>query len=625
MGRISWAWLCAVVDNERCVVVPLGGKLRSCLERWFRMPIASIRFKSKLRVEDSRKYQKLTMALFACFSSLGIPPSLGRANDIIYWSKSEFTIPYHVDRNGKLPTEVKLESSVDLGATWSVHAHGDLQSRQFRIETKEDGLIWFRIKTIDESGRPFDPGGAPLKIMVDTKSPDLSLTIDTNERGDMEARFVVRDANPVATGIRLEYQTEQDQRWVTIPFTTSEGLTELSGNGTWALPTAARQLVVRLIVRDAAGNESEVTRLPQVPKTAFGRGGLQLASGSPTPRFTQNYPSVNPGPPNVAMPPSRVAVPKPPSLLGKDQVSNTSNSSPIGDSSQSASQTSLPLTTNAPLATSIGSGSPYPLRSLDEINSQAPKSNDEVLYLDGTPAIPNTNSDQAPNNSFGARKLDEAERTQPSVTEKPFYSSSKAFSLDYTVDSPAASPISAVELWGTADGGKTWERWGTDPDGVSPFDIKVETEGLFGFRMVIIGSNGLASNRPRNGDNADAWIHVDTEIPTARIHSAQYGQGTEAGTMVIEYAARDGFFGERPISLSYSELPSGPWVTIANGLRNTGRYAWPSDPNLPARVYLKIEAHDEAGNIGEHSMDIPVDIAGLAPRGRIQGFRPINN
>lgn len=578
-----------------------------------------------LRAEESREYQKLAIAWFAFFLSLGILPSLGLANDIIYWAKSEFTIPFHVDQNGKLPSEVKLESSIDLGVTWSIHAQGDLKSRQFRIETKEDGLIWFRIKTIDESGRPFDPGGAPLKIMVDTKSPELSLSIDTNERGDMESRFVVRDANPIATGIRLEYQTEQDQRWVTIPFTTSEGLTEMTGRGTWAIPAAARQLVVRLIVRDAAGNESEVTRLPQVPKTAFGRGGLQLASGSPTPRFNQNYPSANSSVPDAATPNSTPAIPKSPGLPENRQGSNASSSPPIVESSLSEAQTNLPLTSNGSLRSSIGSGSPYPLRSLEELNSQGSQAHDEALYLDGAPESPKTISDQAPNNSSGVGPLSESERTQKSVTEKPFYSSSKAFSLDYTVDSPAASPISAVELWGTADGGKVWERWGTDPDGVSPFDIKVETEGLFGFRMVIVGSNGLASNRPRNGDNADAWIHVDTEIPTVRIHSAQYGKGTEAGAMVIEYAARDSFFGERPISLSYSELPSGPWVTVANGLRNTGRYAWPSDPNLPPRVYLKIEAHDEAGNIGEHRMDIPVDIAGLAPRGRIQGFRPLNN
>jgi hypothetical protein len=134
----------------------------------------------------------------------------------------------------------------------------------------------------------------------------------------------------------------------------------------------------------------------------------------------------------------------------------------------------------------------------------------------------------------------------------------------------------------------------------------------------------LAGNRPRNGDNADAWIQVDTEQPTARLVSALYGKGVEANSLVIEYSAQDDFFGDRPITLSYSEIPAGPWTTISHGLRNTGRFVWPTDPTLPRRVYLKLEAHDEAGNIGEHRLDVPVDIEGLAPRGRIQGFRPIS-
>ena len=99
--------------------------------------------------------------------------------------------------------------------------------------------------------------------------------------------------------------------------------------------------------------------------------------------------------------------------------------------------------------------------------------------------------------------------------------------------------------------------------------------------MVIVGANGLASNRPRNGDNADAWIHVDIEKPQAKIVSALYGKGKESGSMIIEYRASDDYFSDRPITLSYSQTPTGPWTTIATGVRNNGRYLWPADPSLP--------------------------------------------
>ena len=202
------------------------------------------------------------------------------------------------------------------------------------------------------------------------------------------------------------------------------------------------------------------------------------------------------------------------------------------------------------------------------------------------------------------------------------HSSSKSFELDYSIVNDPGAPISSVELWGTLDQGKTWERWGVDADRESPFDIEVETEGLFGFKMVIVGSNGLASRRPLPGDAADSWIEVDTTVPRVRILSALAGKGTDAGALVIEYQAIDEHFIERPINLFYSETLLGPWTPITQGAKNQGRFAWSGDIHVPEKVYLKIQAIDAAGNIGEHVLDLPVDVQSAAPRGKIQGFRP---
>jgi hypothetical protein len=202
--------------------------------------------------------------------------------------------------------------------------------------------------------------------------------------------------------------------------------------------------------------------------------------------------------------------------------------------------------------------------------------------------------------------------------------SSKAFSLDYTIDNDPGAPISSVELWGTTDSGRSWDRWGIDSDRESPFDIEVETEGLFGFRMVIVGSNGLASRRPLPGDEADSWIQVDTTQPRVQLISALNGKGPDAGSLVIEFQALDDHFTDRPISISYSETPKGPWIPITQGARNSGRFVWPAEPQLPEKVFLRLEAIDAAGNVGAHQMDLPVDVQSAAPRGRIQGIRPSN-
>lgn len=209
--------------------------------------------------------------------------------------------------------------------------------------------------------------------------------------------------------------------------------------------------------------------------------------------------------------------------------------------------------------------------------------------------------------------------------QNTYYSRSKAFSLDYDIDMTRGSQVSGIELWGTMDNGKTWSKWGEDEDRESPFDIRVDEEGMFGFRVVIVGSNLIASNQPRAGDPADAWIYVDTKAPDVKIISAVYGAGEEAGHLVIDYSCVDDQLIDRPISISFSERRDGPWTTVASGLKNTGRYLWPAEPNLPKRIYLRIEAVDRAANIGVYRLDLPIDVEGLTPRGRIKGFRPIND
>lgn len=570
-------------------------------------------------------------------------PQSSAGEDMIYWSKTEFTIPFHVDGTGKQPSEVQLEVSSDSGRTWSLYARDSLQARQFRFAARTDGLYLFRIKTIDDLGKAFDPGGEPLRVLVDTQSPELQLNVDCDVQGRMVAQFSIDELHPKSDWIRLEFQSDINERWTSIPFTVQKNSdNQTAGTGKWDIAPNTRQLAVRLIVRDAAGNEAEVTRLPLLPKTANFSTGLQFASGPSSPPSVSHRTATNTNNTAGAIP-NKEPMTANRSILSRVNQSNTPPRVSNGNT-QGSRYTFNSIESKAEKPLEIGSV-PSPSNSSNPARNNLAESSNDPLFLE----LPGGSSSQgfipsAPQvPSLGRSASAQIERYSPekeqtntldidtvtplgtteSPNAKPFYSKSRAFSLDYEVDTVTSSPVASVELWGTTDAGKSWDMWGTDPDGKSPFDIKVETEGLFGFRMVIVGVNGLASNRPRNGDNADAWIHVDTQVPVTIIQSALYGRGTETGSLIIDYSAKDDFFGPRPISLAYSELPTGPWTTIATGLKNTGRYAWPADPNLPRRIYLKISAFDEAGNVGEYRLDLPIDVEGLAPRGRIQGFRPI--
>jgi hypothetical protein len=200
---------------------------------------------------------------------------------------------------------------------------------------------------------------------------------------------------------------------------------------------------------------------------------------------------------------------------------------------------------------------------------------------------------------------------------------SKRFNLDYSIDAVAPSGVEKVELWGTRNGGRDWELWDVDHDRESPFLVDVDDPGVYGFRIVIVGSNGLTSQMPRPGDAADLWVGVDLAEPRVQITAAKYGTGERAGHLDIQWNATDEHFGARPITLLISEIPQGGWTPIASGLPNTGQYHWRVDSRIPDRFYLRIEARDEAGNLGADQVKEPILSAGLTPKGRIRNILPV--
>lgn len=296
---------------------------------------------------------------------------------------------------------------------------------------------------------------------------------------------------------------------------------------------------------------------------------------------------------------------------------STNVNSPALSSVLERAETPLPTRSVANIANTLPSNGQKGL-SVESATNDISDSNHQTVVGSQSPAV-----DSPSVSELDSSKSPENE-SLPTIVNDAYHSRSRSFSLDYSVESLRGLAIADIELWGTDDRGKTWQKWGSDPDRESPFDVQVGTDGLYGFRMVIIGQNGLVSNRPNDGDSADMWINVDTKIPTVKITRALYGEGPDAGMLVIDYSCDDENLHDRPISLAYSERPTGPWSTIVNGLRNTGIYLWKADPNLPQQVYLRIQAVDRAGNVQEHRLDLPINLRGLTPRGRIQGFRPID-
>jgi hypothetical protein len=199
---------------------------------------------------------------------------------------------------------------------------------------------------------------------------------------------------------------------------------------------------------------------------------------------------------------------------------------------------------------------------------------------------------------------------------------SRTFQLEYDMLGSVPGGVRKVELWVTRDGGQRWSNFGSDADHQSPMTVTVEGEGMYGFCIVVQSGSGSIEFPPASGQRPDMWVGVDLTRPTCRLTQLRQEPVQQAEQLLIAWEASDAWLAERPISLAYSEQTIGPWLPIATGLENTGRYTWPLDSRVPDRFYLRLEARDQAGNVEVYQSPEPVILSRTAPIGRIREVRP---
>lgn len=591
-----------------------------------------------------------------------------------YVNFNRFEIPFSVDQVGQRPVEVQLYVSRDAGAQWELYAAQAVSGKPFLFQADTDGNYWFATRTVDEQGNaaPLRP---QLAVRVDTAQPRVQLQAGVTEQDLIKITLVSDDAAPSAEGIRVEYAIDQPQQWKPVADVVGRvepGQSErMIASGEFLPATPWQHIWIRALVSDLAGNKTIVTEKVERPRVAATQvrlatskspatGTVPLAGSTPTvaapatgvpmigtptvggnepvlspaapalspwavpqfsvssgmmtllpPNQTPSLPAVDPaaGPTGPALPPP-LTVPSEP--VPPPRPKTAAEAMRPLDASRSAAAPTVPLASVSRPSESV------PAAAAPEPRGPA----DQPIVESHKATVPDAASGRPADWSTAMQPTGQMLDLQQAALAVR-HSNSRKFSLEYEVESAGLAGLSEVELWGTTDFGQTWKRWGADPDRQSPFDIETNNDGTYGFRVVVVASNGLATPSPRDGEPADILISVDTEPPRVRISGATYGEAEQTGSLIIRYQCSDNHLVARPISLSFSSSPSGPWSTIAAGLENTGVYVWPADPTLPRQIYLRVDAVDVAGNTAHYVLDTPIDVQGLAPRARIRGFNPL--
>ena len=159
--------------------------------------------------------------------------------------------------------------------------------------------------------------------------------------------------------------------------------------------------------------------------------------------------------------------------------------------------------------------------------------------------------------------------------------------LDYVVTSVGPSGVGKVELYLTADEGRTWKLHPEDlhPEKGKPLTVNLPGEGVYGLRLVATSGFGRRRRPPQSGDLPQMRVEVDTTPPVIKLFPPQ-PDPTRQDALLLTWIASDRKLAANPIWLEYGESPTGPWQSIAKQLPNSGQYVWQLPPNPPAKAYL---------------------------------------
>jgi hypothetical protein len=476
----------------------------------------------------------------------------------VHTGKSRFAVPFRSDpaelqRLGA--REMRLFVSVDSGGNWLHVQSVSSEATRFTVRAQKDGEYWFAVRTVDREGRLHPEGklSAELKVVVDSRSPTLEIKLTSLADGTAQLAWKADDDHLDVGSLVLEYRRRGESGWRGLSVTPAA-----EGKTSWDVPEGgvieARGRIADLATNVAVANDS-----------------IDLVG-------------------------TRNSVPRP----------------------------SLPDVESDPLAGVIqrgANGSAMPARF------PSPTAGGHE-----TASGPEVQGFRAARQEEGGRRKEEGGRRKtdkrnllplsalrsPALTPVPRrIVNRKRFQLNYSVDSVGRSGVESVELFITVNDGGKWYRYGPDPDAKSPFPVVVPEDGTYGFAIRVRSGAGISDPPPRPGEKPEIVVVVDQTAPKLQLLPILQGRGSDADKFLIRWNMSDAHPAEKPISIAWSESAKGPWKTITGWRAAAGSYLWTTAGDVPARVYVRLTARDEAGNVSAVQTHRPIIIDVVKPSARI--------
>lgn len=492
--------------------------------------------------------------------------------DVVPMNQRNFKFPIKVapERRAEMK-ELYLYVSTDQGKSWNQVSKAAPTSDEITYFAPSEGQYWFQIVVLDQRGNQDPPDVYKVppgqKVWIDTVKPTVKMGAE-RQGEEILVNWDIQEEQLDPGSLRLEYrQTDMPSwSWTNVPIAGGA-----SGQTRFRTSTPGAGVLLRMQAQDLAGN--------------IGNAQMELStSGTSSPQSNQGI---------VATP---LPVPQPPPSM---QVP-PSAPAPFAAANNNVQQTSM--ITTEPRG--------YPDRNIPTLPATQPAPETGRPVLASSAPIPGFPPPQPLGGSVvpPSRPAGNAQLTNQSQV-----------ALDYSVSKAGPSGIGSVELYLSADDGRTWRKHAEDSDLTPPFNVELPGEGVYGLILIVKSRAGLGKAPPQPGDLPQTRLEVDTTPPAVQLYEPEPDPQRQ-GSLVLTWNVSDRNMAANPITLQWAERADGAWQTIGTELPNSGRHSWQLPQRIPGEVYLRLIARDAAGNSSVAQTPKPVLVDLSVPEGVINGL-----
>lgn len=184
------------------------------------------------------------------------------------------------------------------------------------------------------------------------------------------------------------------------------------------------------------------------------------------------------------------------------------------------------------------------------------------------------------------------------------YCRSRRFLVPYEAADAGPSGISAVRLYYTTDGGRSWTLYAERPEAKGSFEFVAPADGTYGFTVQALDKAGNVERKdgPTANTKPEIQVAVDTKAPqTEPIFPRQDMQVVPGVHLRVRFRAGDDNLSPSTAVVCIQKDAETNWTSLPNVTYENNEFFVQGDILFPGTYRVKLAVGDRAGNVAEDS------------------------